>query len=47
MEFIILLYTFLVICFVWHKEYMTYLISFNRFSDVIPAFTDASGIGNL
>ena len=46
-EFIILLYTFLVNSFSRNKEYIIYLISFNKFSDVLPAFTCASDIGNL
>ena len=46
-EFIILLYTFLVISFARYKEYMICLISFSKFSDVLPAFTCASAIGNL
>ena len=46
-EFIILWYTFLVICFAWSKECMIWLISFNRFSDVLPAFTCASASSNL
>ena len=46
-EFIILLYNFLVISFAQHKEYMICLISFSKFSDVLPAFTPASAIGNL
>ena len=46
-EFIILLYTFLVIYFAQHKKYITCLIWFSKFSDVLPAFTSASTIGNL
>ena len=46
-EFIILLYTFLVFSFARYKKYMICLISFNKFSDVLPAFTCASAIGNL
>ena len=45
-EFIILLYTFLVISFAWCEEYMTFLISFSKFSDVLPAFTCAKAIDN-
>ena len=45
-EFIILLYTFLVISFLWQKEYMTCWILFSRFSDVLPAFICARAIGN-
>ena len=46
-EFIILLHTFLVISFVQCKAFMICLISFSKFSDVLPAFTFASAIGNL
>ena len=46
-EFILLSYTFLVISFDQYKEYMIFLISFNKFSDVLPAFTFAKVIGNL
>ena len=46
-EFIILLYTFLVTSFFRYKEYMICLISFSKFSDVLLAFTCASTIGNL
>ena len=46
-EFIILLYTFLVISFAWYKKYMICLISFSKFSDVLPAFTCPKAIGNL
>ena len=42
-----LLYTFLVIYFARCKEYMICLISFNKFSDVLPAFTCRSATGNL
>ena len=38
-EFIILIYTFLVIYFDLYKEYMICLISFSKFSDVSSAFT--------
>ena len=38
-EFIIMLYTFLVISFAGYKEYIISLISFSKFSDVLPAFT--------
>ena len=47
MEFIILLYTFLVISFARYKEHLIFLISFSKFSDVLPAFTFAKPIGNL
>ena len=46
-EFIILLYTFLVISFGRYKKYLSCLISFKKFLDVLPAFTCASAIGNL
>ena len=46
MEFIILLYIFLVISVTLYKEYMICLISYRKFSDVLPAFTYASAIGN-
>ena len=46
-EFIILLYTFLVISFDWYKEYMICLISLSKFSDVLPVFTCLKAIGNL
>ena len=46
-EFVILLYTFLVISFVRYKDYMIRRISFSKFSDVLPAFTCASVICNL
>ena len=43
-EFIILLYTFLVISFAWYKEYMICQISSSKFSDVLPAFTCARAL---
>ena len=46
-EFIILLNTLLVIAFAQYKEYKICLISFSKFSDVLPAFTCASAIGNI
>ena len=46
-EFVILLYTFLVISFARYKEYMICLISFSKFLDISLAFTCASTIGNL
>ena len=46
-EFIILLDTFLVTSFYQYKEYIICLISFSKFSDVLPAFTCARVIGNL
>ena len=39
-----LLYTLLVISFAQYKQYMIGSISFSKFSDVLPAFTCASGI---
>ena len=46
-EFIILLYTFLVIYFAEYKEYMIWWIWFSKFSAVLPAFTCASATGNF
>ena len=46
-EFMMLLYTFLVISSARYKEYMICLISFITFSDVLLAFTCAGAIGNL
>ena len=46
-QFIILLYTFLVISFARYREYIICLISFSKFLDVLPASTCASAIGNL
>ena len=46
-EFIVVLYIFLLISFARYKQYMICLISFSTFSDVLPAFTCASAIGNL
>ena len=46
-EFIILLYNFLVIFFSRCKEYEISLIPFSKFSDVLPAFTCARAIANL
>ena len=46
-EFISLLYAFLVISISQYKEYMICRISFSKFSDVLPAFTCASVITNL
>ena len=46
-EFMILLYTFLVISSARYKEYMICLISFITFSDVLLAFTCAGAIGKL
>ena len=41
------LYTFLVICFDWYKEQTICLISFNKFSELLLAFTCARAIANL
>ena len=41
-EFIILLYTFLLIYFARYKEFIICLISFSKFPDVLSAFTCAS-----
>ena len=46
-EFIMLLYTFLVISFARYKEYINFMILFSKFLDVLPTFTCASAIGNL
>ena len=46
-EFIILLYTFLVILFAQYKEYIIWWITFINVSDVLLAFTCASAIGDL
>ena len=46
-EFIILLYIFLVISFAQYKKYMICHISLSTFSDVLPACTSARAIGNL
>ena len=46
-EFIILLYTFIVISFARYKEYMISLISFSKFSEVLPGFTCARTSGNF
>ena len=46
-EFIILLYTFLVISFAQYKEYMICLSLFSKFLDVLIAFTCARAVGNL
>ena len=42
-----LLYTFLVICFSRYNEYIICLTSFSEFSDVLAAFTYARAIGSL
>ena len=46
-EFIILLYTFLVFYFSRYKEYIICLFLFSKFSDVLPAFTYARAIGKF
>ena len=46
-EFIMLLYTFLVISFARYKEHIIFLISFSNFPDVLTAFTCARAISNL
>ena len=46
-EFIILLYTFLIIYFAWYKEYMIRLISFSKLSDVLTALTWTRAIANI
>ena len=46
-DLITLLYTFLVICFDWCKEQIICLISFNKLSELLSAFTCARAIGNL
>ena len=46
-EFIMLLYTILLISFVQYEEYMILRISFNKFSDALLAFTCARAIANL
>ena len=46
-EFIILLYTYLVFSFARYKEYIICLISFSKFSDVLPAFICESTIDIL
>ena len=44
-EFVILLYSFSVIPFAQYEEYIICLISFSKFSDVLPTCTSA--VGNL
>ena len=46
-DLIMLLYKFLVISFDWYKEQTICLILFNNFSELLPAFTCATAIGNL
>ena len=45
-EFIISMYTSLIISFARYREYIICLISFSKFSDILPAFTCASAVGN-
>ena len=42
-----MLHTFLVISSARYEEYMICLTSFSKFSDVVPALTCVSAIGNL
>ena len=46
-EFIILLYTFLVNSFALYKEYIIWCISFSKFLDGSAAFTCARANGNI
>ena len=46
-DFIILLHTFLVICFTRYNEWTTCLFSFNELSDAFSAWTCTSAIVNL
>ena len=46
-DLIMLLYAFLVISFDWCKEYTICLISFNKRSELLPAFICARAVGNL
>ena len=46
-EFIILLYIFLVIYFAQYKKYIIFLISFGKILDVLPACTCGSAIDNF
>ena len=45
--FIILFHTFLVMFFARYRENIIFMISFSNFSDVLPALTCESAIGNL
>ena len=45
-EFIILLYAFLVISFAQYKVYLIFQILLSKFSDGLLAFTCARSIGN-
>ena len=42
-----MLYTFLVISFARYKEYIIFLTSLGKFSDMLPALTCARAIGNF
>ena len=46
-EFIILLYTFLVIPFAWYKKYMIWRNLFSKFSDLLAAFTCTRAISKI
>ena len=46
-EFIILLYTFLLTSVSLYNENMVWLISFSKYPNVLPTFTCASAIGNF
>ena len=46
-EFMILLYTFLVTSFARYKEYIIWRVLFSKFSNVLLAFTYASAVDNL
>ena len=45
-EFILLFYNFRVTSFSRYKQYIIFLISFSKFSEVLPAFICACAIGN-
>ena len=47
MELIILLCAFLLIFFIWYKEFITRHISFSKLLDVLTDFTCGGAIGNL
>ena len=46
-DLIMLLHTFLVICFDWYKEQTICIISFNKLSELLSAFICERAIGNL
>ena len=46
-EFILLLYTFLVISFTRYKEYIILRISLSKYLEVLPAFTFARASVNF